>query len=99
MIPFGYGLYAISQQDPDDPSYLTRLIDKYTEKHDRLTEINTLHTSMMEQAGSDRVLFMNSKPQPFVDMKFPEYVGLPFGVNSEIGRFGLRERGLLGTGS
>lgn len=29
---------------------------------------------MMEQAGSDRVLFMNTKPQEFVDMKFPEYV-------------------------
>jgi hypothetical protein len=29
---------------------------------------------MIEQAGDDRVLFMNTKPQEYIDMKFPEYV-------------------------
>ena len=29
---------------------------------------------MIEQAGEDRVLFLNTKPQEHVEMKFPEYV-------------------------
>lgn len=29
---------------------------------------------MVEQAGGDRILFRNSKPQEYVQMKFPEYV-------------------------
>jgi hypothetical protein len=29
---------------------------------------------MIEQAGEDRVLFLNTRPQEYVDMKFPEYV-------------------------
>jgi hypothetical protein len=55
--------------------WLTRLIDKYTEKQEENLRINALHMDMMEQAGKDRVLFMSTKPQPFVDMRFPEYVG------------------------
>jgi hypothetical protein len=29
---------------------------------------------MIEQAGEDRVLFLNTRPQEYVEMKFPEYV-------------------------
>ena len=29
---------------------------------------------MAEQAGEDRVLFLNTRPQEHVEMKFPEYV-------------------------
>jgi hypothetical protein len=42
--------------------------------HDKWTAQNDLHTRMIEQAGEDRVLFMNTRPQPHVEMKFPEYV-------------------------
>lgn len=72
--PLGYGLYQISRQDPDSPSLITRIIKKYEESHEALVATNAVHTAIMEQAGADRVLFMNSKPQEFVDMKFPEYV-------------------------
>jgi hypothetical protein len=29
---------------------------------------------MIEQAGEDRVLFLKTRPQEHVEMKFPEYV-------------------------
>jgi hypothetical protein len=74
VFPAGWALYAATRQDPNNPSYLTRLIDKYTEAQDVLAAKNDIHTRIMEQAGSDRVLFMSTKPQEFVDMRFPEYV-------------------------
>lgn len=67
----------MADKDPNSKSYLNKLIDKYTEKQDELRDINALHTAMMERAGADRILFMHSKPQEFVDMRFPEYVGPP----------------------
>lgn len=54
---------------------LTRLIDKYTEKQEENMRINAAHMDMMEQAGRDRALFMNSSAPIYVDMRFPEYVG------------------------
>jgi hypothetical protein len=80
-VPTGYALYAISRQDPNAPGFLTRLIDQYTEKQEKLLATNALHTAMMEQAGSDRVLFMNTTPQTYVDMKFPEYVTITLPLN------------------
>jgi hypothetical protein len=42
--------------------------------HDKWTSQNDLHIRMIEQAGEDRVLFLNTRPQEHVEMKFPEYV-------------------------
>jgi hypothetical protein len=72
--PAGYLLYKASRTDKDNQTWVTRMIAKYSEKHEDLVRKNALHIDMMEQAGSDRLLFMNAKPVPFVDMKFPEYV-------------------------
>ena len=53
---------------------ISKLIDKYTENQEVLAKQADIHTKMMEIAGSDRVLFMSSKRQDTVEMRFPEYV-------------------------
>lgn len=73
-IPAGLGLYAISKNSESDRPILTRLMDKYAEAEEKRTKRNDIHVRMIEQAGEDRVLFMNAKPQEYVDMRFPEYV-------------------------
>lgn len=73
-VPILAGLYAVSRSDPDAPPVLTRLINRYTEATEKYAERNALHTSMVEQAGADRVLFIKSAPQDHVQMKFPECV-------------------------
>ncbi|PSN63340.1 hypothetical protein BS50DRAFT_624094 [Corynespora cassiicola Philippines] len=81
--PAGWALYAISRADDQDKRpFFNRIIDKYTESQQKLADKNDLHVRMMEQAGDDRVLFMNSKPQEHVPMKFPEImnVGSPYNV-------------------
>jgi hypothetical protein len=53
------------------------MIDGYTGSAEKWSKRNDLHVRMIEQAGEDRVLFMNTKPHEHVNMKFPEYVGQP----------------------
>jgi hypothetical protein len=75
FIPVGWALYWVSRSDdPNAPPFFTRMIDKYTEVQERWAKSNDLHVQMVERAGSDRVLFVNTKPQEYVNMKFPEYV-------------------------
>lgn len=59
--------------------FFTRMIDKYTESQEKLAVRNDLHVRMVEQAGDDRILFNKTKPQEYVDMKFPEYVSPTMG--------------------
>lgn len=73
-IPAGMGVYLVSQNSDQDRPFLTRVMDKYAEVEEKRTKRNDLHVRMIEQAGEDRVLFMNAKPQEYVDMRFPEYV-------------------------
>ena len=74
-IPAGIALYFASQANKDGSQpYFTRLIDSYTENQEKAAKYNDLHVRMIEQAGEDRVLFMNTRPQEYIDMKFPEYV-------------------------
>ncbi|EUC41705.1 hypothetical protein COCMIDRAFT_40162 [Bipolaris oryzae ATCC 44560] len=84
VIPAGLALYSLSRTDGDDSKpYFTRLIaDATTGLHDKWTTQNDLHVRMIEQAGEDRVLFLNTKPQEHVEMKFPEImnVGSPYNV-------------------
>ncbi|KAF2009796.1 hypothetical protein BU24DRAFT_455011 [Aaosphaeria arxii CBS 175.79] len=82
LFPIGYAVYAASRQGPDSPTFFTQFISKFTEKQDELAAYNDVHVRMMEQAGSDRVLFMNSKSQDHVPVKFPELltVSSPYNV-------------------
>lgn len=77
MIPAGWAIYAISRTNGDNSQpFFTRIIDKYTETQERWARRNDIHVRMIEQAGEDRVLFLNTRPQEHVEMKFPEYVPL-----------------------
>lgn len=74
-IPAAWAVYYASRDNADNSkNFVSRSIDKYAEAQDKLARMNDLHVRMIEQAGEDRVLFMNAKPQEYVDMKFPEYV-------------------------
>ncbi len=64
----------MAKDSDQERPFLTRLMDKYAEAEQKRTKQNDLHVRMLEQAGEDRVLFMNAKPQEYVDMRFPEYV-------------------------
>jgi hypothetical protein len=50
------------------------MIEKYTDWRDLWTERNDRYVRLVEQAGFDRNLFMNSKPNKVVEVKYPEYV-------------------------
>ncbi|KAF2028108.1 hypothetical protein EK21DRAFT_90931 [Setomelanomma holmii] len=83
VIPIGWALYYVSRDSSDNAQpVLTRMINGYTETSEKWSKRNDLHVRMIEQAGEDRVLFMNTKPQEYVDMKFPEImnVGSPYNV-------------------
>ncbi|KAF2133043.1 hypothetical protein P153DRAFT_284319 [Dothidotthia symphoricarpi CBS 119687] len=82
-IPAGWAVYFVSRNSDDNTQpFFTRMIEKYTDAQDKWARRNDIHVRMIEQAGDDRVLFMNTKPQEFVDMKFPEImnVGSPYNV-------------------
>ncbi|CAI6332112.1 unnamed protein product [Periconia digitata] len=82
-VPVGWAIYAMSRSDdPNAAPLVTRLIDKYTEAQEKWTARNDLHVRMIEQAGSERVLFVNSTPQEYVPLKFPEImtVSSPYNV-------------------
>lgn len=68
------GLYLVSQNSDSERPLLTRMMDKYAEAEEKRQKRNDIHVRMIEQAGEDRVLFMNAKPLEHVDMRFPEYV-------------------------
>jgi hypothetical protein len=91
-IPVGSAVYWVSRSnDPNAPPFFTRMIDKYTEVQDRWATSNDKHVQMIEKAGSDRVLFVNTRPQEYVNMRFPEYV-LPHRHHSILARAGIRKR-------
>ena len=74
-VPFGVAVYQYTNADGN--SYFTRTIsDTYLDYKAKFAQRNELHTTAMEQAAADRVLFLNETPkQPrWVDLRFPEYV-------------------------
>jgi hypothetical protein len=85
-IPAAWAVYFVSRNNSDNSQpFVTRMIDGYTEATEQLSKKSDLHVRMIEQAGEDRVLFMNTKPHEHVEMKFPEYVrtlfaNFPLGV-------------------
>jgi hypothetical protein len=74
-IPAAWAVYFVSRNSSDNSQpFVTRMIDGYTETSEKWSKRNDLHVRMIEQAGEDRVLFQNTRPQEHVEMKFPEYV-------------------------
>lgn len=74
-IPFGVAVYQYTNKDGN--SYFTSTLrEMYQEYKAQFSQRNELHTTAMEQAAADRVLFLNETPkQPrWVNVRFPEYV-------------------------
>ncbi|KAF2465032.1 uncharacterized protein BDR25DRAFT_306888 [Lindgomyces ingoldianus] len=84
LVPTLGALYQVSRPDPDSdsPPLLTRMIAEYHSHQEEWAAKNDLHVRLLEQAGSDRVLFANSKPQEFIDLRSPDVfnVGSPYNV-------------------
>ncbi|KAF2498303.1 NADH-ubiquinone oxidoreductase-like protein, partial [Lophium mytilinum] len=81
-IPALLGLYYASRSSDDDRPLLYRYIDSYSEYKTLWAERNDIHTKALERAGADRNLFIHSKGQQTVDLKFPEQFnfGSPYNV-------------------
>ncbi|KAF2682808.1 hypothetical protein K458DRAFT_419640 [Lentithecium fluviatile CBS 122367] len=83
FIPAGWAIYWVSSSDdPNAPPFFTRMIDKYTAVQEYWADRNDMHVQLIERAGSDRVLFVNTKPQEYIAMKFPEIMnqGSPYNI-------------------
>ncbi|KAF2400393.1 putative NADH-ubiquinone oxidoreductase 178 kDa subunit [Trichodelitschia bisporula] len=80
-IPASYFVYAASRGD----TWFTDYLRSYESWNKTWEERNALHTTMVEQAGADRLLFLNSKgaeANRWVDLHFEEALnsGSPFNV-------------------
>ncbi|ORY14502.1 hypothetical protein BCR34DRAFT_479408 [Clohesyomyces aquaticus] len=85
-VPAGGLLYTLSKTEPgteaESQPIITRMLHKYHSYGEQWTATNDLHVQLIEQAGRDRVLFANSKPQEFVPFKSPDILtaGSPYNV-------------------
>ncbi|KAH0562820.1 hypothetical protein GP486_002558 [Trichoglossum hirsutum] len=83
LIPLSLLVYQLSQPSESGEHHaLTKLIQSYSNYHDRWTERNALHTRMAEQAAFDRHLFQGSPGGKTVELRFPEIfnTGAPWNV-------------------
>lgn len=69
-------VYAASRPSPTgQPHALTKYLDQFSSWRKTWEERNALHTKMVEQAGHDRNLFLNTPQPSYVDHRFPEVLG------------------------
>lgn len=57
-----------------DKSFITRLIERYTDSQELWAEKAHRHTAKVEQAGRDRSLFQDSQKSGVIPIKSIEYV-------------------------
>ncbi|KAF2806662.1 uncharacterized protein BDZ99DRAFT_500758 [Mytilinidion resinicola] len=81
-IPALLGLYYVSRSSDGDRPFLYRYIDSYSEYKAFWAEQNDIHVKALERAGADRNLFIHSKGQQTVDLKFPDIFNRIFNVGS-----------------
>ncbi|KAL8952080.1 MAG: hypothetical protein Q9222_001991 [Ikaeria aurantiellina] len=76
-LPLSFAIYKFSRSSDGSNAesaqpWLTRILRRYDNWSNSWADRNSLHTKMIEQAGHDRNLFINSPPSPLVDLSFPE---------------------------
>ncbi|KAK5691435.1 hypothetical protein LTR97_011428 [Elasticomyces elasticus] len=84
-IPFSFALYQFTRQGTNERPWATRYItDTYNGYAEKWARRNDTHTHAVEQAASDKLLFINEirNGPRFVDLKFPEQfnAGSPWNV-------------------
>ncbi|KAL2352314.1 hypothetical protein BJ546DRAFT_989312 [Cryomyces antarcticus] len=82
LLPLSFALYRFSRMNTDEQPAFTRWINSYSNWKEKWTDRNDLHTRMIEQAGADRNLFLNTMGSGKVNLKFPEIfnTGAPWNV-------------------
>ncbi|TKA63597.1 hypothetical protein B0A49_04671 [Cryomyces minteri] len=82
LLPLSFALYKFSRMNTDEQPAFTRWINSYSNWKEKWTDRNDLHTRMIEQAGADRNLFLNTVGSGKVNLKFPEIfnTGAPWNV-------------------
>ncbi|KAK5183889.1 hypothetical protein LTR16_010042, partial [Cryomyces antarcticus] len=71
LLPLSFALYRFSRMNTDEQPAFTRWINSYSNWKEKWTDRNDLHTRMIEQAGADRNLFLNTMGSGKVNLKFP----------------------------
>ncbi|KAK5117653.1 hypothetical protein LTR62_005076 [Meristemomyces frigidus] len=84
-LPLSVALYQFTRQGTNEQPWATRyIIDKYAEYKETFQRRNDFHTQAVEQAASDRLIFLNESQQGprVVDLRFPEAfnIGSPWNV-------------------
>ncbi|KAK3072796.1 hypothetical protein LTR53_006168 [Teratosphaeriaceae sp. CCFEE 6253] len=86
-IPLSIALYQFTRQDTNEQPWATRYItDTYNQYAKKWARRNDLHTHAVEQAASDKLLFIGeaSNSPRLVDVRFPEQfnIGSPWNVSA-----------------
>ncbi|KAK0925028.1 hypothetical protein LTR91_004218 [Friedmanniomyces endolithicus] len=84
-IPLSLALYNFTRQGTSEQPWATRyIIETYNGYAEKWARRNDIHTQMIEQAASDKLLFINeaSHGPRLVDLRFPEQfnIGSPYNV-------------------
>ncbi|KAI1941787.1 hypothetical protein LOZ66_001268 [Ophidiomyces ophidiicola] len=72
-IPVGLAIYKYSTSDPENPPWITRVIQQYAPDQKLWEKQNALHTLVIEKAAEDRLLFHSQSPALTIDLSYPEY--------------------------
>ncbi|KAF2435762.1 hypothetical protein EJ08DRAFT_674981 [Tothia fuscella] len=93
-LPTFYIVYKLSRGSGEDQPYLTRVIKSYDHWRDTYLARNALHTQMVDQAGADRLLFLNARAadtKPVVELKHQDVFnhGSPYNVPAGQGTINL----------
>ncbi|TKA82747.1 hypothetical protein B0A55_01113 [Friedmanniomyces simplex] len=84
-IPLSFALYKFTRQDTTEQPWATRyIVDTYNQYAEQWARRNDTHTHAIEQAASDKLLFLNEvrNGPKLVDVRFPEQfnAGSPWNV-------------------
>ncbi|KKY24932.1 putative nadh-ubiquinone oxidoreductase 178 kda subunit [Phaeomoniella chlamydospora] len=82
-----YVLYQLNQTTPDSRPFISRLIEKYTEKQDAYQKRTELHMKAVEQAAFDKQLFKTEDKTGLsrgINLRHPEQFnnGSPYNVSA-----------------
>lgn len=78
-VPVSITVYTLSQPSAaGEPTRLTKLLEQWGDYREQNAIRNAMHTRLVEQAGHDKNLFLNTRiGEGYYEMRFPEY-GLEF---------------------
>ncbi|KAL9086945.1 MAG: hypothetical protein Q9159_003907 [Coniocarpon cinnabarinum] len=73
LVPVSMGVYAISRDARNgEANPITQLLERYSDWREVWARRSGVHTRMVEQAGQDRNLFLNSPNPNWHDLRMPE---------------------------